>query len=321
MQLYPSPILVMIMFGFLPENCEEVWEENSSNVEFEDVHEESNAPTLPHFENISTDSRRSSVLSRWLIGFLLILQMKFSLPDRALDLLVKFLHAFFSVVGNFAAFVGLLANVFPASVYTMCRCVQYCDTFSKFVVCPKCCTTYPYKECITGGSRSICSFVRYPRHPLSHQRKPYGALLVRVVGLFNSGQSILYHFKVYCYKSLKESLQTLLMHPGFYSECQLWRNRSTGNFLEEVYDGQIWKEFQHSKGAPFLALPFAFAYILNIDWFQPFTHTVASIGVVYLTIINLPRYLHYKRENVILVGIIPGPHEPKLHKYFLEAIS
>ena len=49
--LYPSPILVMIMFGFLPENCEEVWEENSSNVEFEDVHEESNAPpTLPHFE-------------------------------------------------------------------------------------------------------------------------------------------------------------------------------------------------------------------------------------------------------------------------------
>ena len=103
------------------------------------------------------------------------------------------------------------------------------------------------------------------------------------------------------------------MRPGFYSECQLWRNRSTGNFLEEVYDGQIWKEFQHFKGAPFLALPFAFAYILNIDWFQPFTHTVASIGVVYLTIINLPRYLRYKRENVILVGIIPGPHEPKLH--------
>ena len=51
--------------------------------------------------------------------------------------------------------------------------------------------------------------------------------------------------------------------------------------------------------------------LLHLYWFQPYTHTQTSIGVIYLTVLNLPRYLRYKRENVILVGIIPGPNEPK----------
>ena len=37
-----------------------------------------------------------------------------------------------------------------------------------------------------------------------------------------------------------------------------------------------------------------------------------SVGVMYMTVNNLPRSLRYKQENVIIVGIIPGPTEPKL---------
>ena len=37
-----------------------------------------------------------------------------------------------------------------------------------------------------------------------------------------------------------------------------------------------------------------------------------SVGVIYLCLNNLPRTLRYKRENIIIVGIIPGPSEPKL---------
>lgn len=36
------------------------------------------------------------------------------------------------------------------------------------------------------------------------------------------------------------------------------------------------------------------------------------MGAIYLTIQNLPRQECYKEENVILVGVIPGPKEPKL---------
>ena len=50
---------------------------------------------------------------------------------------------------------------------------------------------------------------------------------------------------------------------------------------------------------------------MNIDWFQPYKWTQSSIGVIYLTVMNLPYYLRFKREFVILVGLIPGPREPK----------
>ena len=37
-----------------------------------------------------------------------------------------------------------------------------------------------------------------------------------------------------------------------------------------------------------------------------------QLRVIFLAILNLPRELRYKPENVILCGIIPGPHEPEL---------
>lgn len=35
------------------------------------------------------------------------------------------------------------------------------------------------------------------------------------------------------------------------------------------------------------------------------------VGAIYMTINNLPRAERYRKENIILVGIIPGPKEPK----------
>ena len=40
---------------------------------------------------------------------------------------------------------------------------------------------------------------------------------------------------------------------------------------------------------------------------------------MYIVILNLPRDERFKEENLILVGLIPGPKEPKLHmNSFLE---
>ena len=36
-----------------------------------------------------------------------------------------------------------------------------------------------------------------------------------------------------------------------------------------------------------------------------------SVGVLYLVIANLPCFEHYKLENVMIVGVLPGPSEPK----------
>ena len=75
-------------------------------------------------------------------------------------------------------------------------------------------------------------------------------------------------------------------------------------------------------GACFLSLPFNFAVSINFDWFQPFDHTQHSEGAIYLTILNLPREERYLQENVLIVGVIPGPHEPKLNiNSFLEPFT
>ena len=60
--------------------------------------------------------------------------------------------------------------------------------------------------------------------------------------------------------------------------------------------------------------------MLNIDWFQPFKHrNDYSVGVMYMVLMNLPRNIRLKKENVILVGIIPAlVHEPKSLNHFLE---
>lgn len=54
-------------------------------------------------------------------------------------------------------------------------------------------------------------------------------------------------------------------------------------------------------------------FILNVDWFNPFKHVEYSVGVIYIVIANLPRSEHYKMENILIVGVLPGPKEPKKH--------
>ena len=103
------------------------------------------------------------------------------------------------------------------------------------------------------------------------------------------------------------------MRPGFAVKCELWRNRGIPNgFRCDVFDGRIWKEWQYVEGEVFLAVPRNYAFMLNVDWFQPFKHSIYSAGALYMVLMNLPRVERFKPENVFLAGVIPGPHKPKL---------
>ena len=114
-------------------------------------------------------------------------------------------------------------------------------------------------------------------------------------------------------------LQEFLLCPGFIDMCQLWRKQVSSE-LSDIYDGRIWKEFQAVHGKPFLSNAFNLAFMLNIDWFQPYKHLTSSVGAIYLTIMNLPRSVRFRRENVILIAIIPGPHEPHDINPYLEPL-
>ena len=81
--------------------------------------------------------------------------------------------------------------------------------------------------------------------------------------------------------------------------------------MGDIYDGQVWKDWQCWDGRDFLATHYL-AVTLNLDWFQSFSHVNYSVVVIYMVILNLPREERYKVENIILISIIPGPKEPKL---------
>ena len=59
----------------------------------------------------------------------------------------------------------------------------------------------------------------------------------------------------------------------FVTQLDHWRTRRTGNVLNDIYDGRIWKEFMYIDRVPFLADSYTVALAINIDWFQPYKLT------------------------------------------------
>lgn len=71
----------------------------------------------------------------------------------------------------------------------------------------------------------------------------------------------------------------------------------------------------------FFSQPHSYGLILNIDWFEPFEHSIYAVGVVFVALLNLPRDIQYNHENIIICGLIPGPKEPSLNvNSFLEPL-
>lgn len=91
--------------------------------------------------------------------------------------------------------------------------------------------------------------------------------------------------------------------------------------MKDIWDGSILREFKGPDGKLFMDKPASegrLVFALNMDGFNPSARRrngrAASISGIYLVCLNLPPEIRYKVENVFLVGIVPGPHEPSTHQ-------
>lgn len=156
------------------------------------------------------------------------------------------------------------------------------------------------KVCKTCGH---IPFYNHPQQRSALRKKCRSALLRKAK--YSSGEEYVNPVRSYCYKSVVQSLEGLVKRPGFEEKCEEWRKRKIPEgVLGDVYDGQ---DYQYVNGEPFSAEPNNLALMLNVDWFQPFKYAPYSVGAIYLVILNLPHEDHFKEENMILVGLIPGP--------------
>ena len=274
----------------------EVWSEDEEDLE------DLNFDISDEVNNDTTEYR----LTTWFALFLLRLQAQHYIPDAAIDSLLKFLYAFLVILGSFSDVCKSLSKYMPRTVYSLRNFLGLKDTFKKFVVCRECYSIYPMESCIDRpGVSKLCQHKEFPRN------RRCNFVLLKTVELA-SGKKIMYPNSVYCYNSLKSSIERLFSQPDFASLCEHWREKEVvGGILSDIYDGHIWQDFLVVSGKPFLASRYSLAFSLNVDWFQPYKLTQSSVGVVYLTILNLPRSVRNCHQYTLLVGIIPGPNEPK----------
>jgi len=110
-------------------------------------------------------------------------------------------------------------------------------------------------------------------------------------------------------------LELLLKRKGIEALLKKHLKRETfTNLYRDIYDGEVWKENREFFAQSGINL----GLMLNIDWFCPFSRTKLSVGAIYLSIMNLPRDERFKKENMILVGVIPGPKEPDVYISFFS---
>jgi hypothetical protein len=107
---------------------------------------------------------------------------------------------------------------------------------------------------------------------------------------------------------------------GFEELLSRWKSkRRIPGVYADIHDGSMWQDWQSLGGKPFLAEN-GIALSLNVDFFQPFTGSSYSVGVLFAVLLNLPRELRYLRENIVILGLIPGPTEPRNIMPFLSPL-
>ena len=233
-------------------------------------------------------------------------QFMYKISDNAMNPLLKFLVKYFHAVVKSVKSVEELHSLveeFPSSLYSLRKLASLDNKlFNVYSTCPKC-------HAIYGNLKTkLCKKVPFPAR---REVNNCGCKLLKTVK--KKGKTAEVPSKLYFYQSLKSSVSMHFEREGFTDICQHWRERSRvvpSNWMGDIYDGNMWRQLLDTN---FFASPYNLAVLLNVDWFQPFSRVRDSVGVLYLTIANLPRDLRYLQENVILLGIIPGPKEPKLH--------
>ena len=247
--------------------------------------------------------------------FLLLWQFLYRVSDSAMDSPFCF---FCKVFKSFKTAGDLLPDI-TSSYKSAINLIAIKRSFTEYVVCPKCHSLYLYEDCVENRANhqrisKYCKFVGFPNHRCRQLRSACGELLLKQSRVMGSDVKLVAR-KTYPYISLKDSLASLISMDGFIEQCEQWRQRAQDippGILADVYDGRVWKQFcrEHNQ---FLQLPGNFLLLVNMDFFQPFSHTTYSVGVIYCVVLNLPRELRYKTENMIVISVIPGPHEPKLN--------
>ena len=124
------------------------------------------------------------VFLTWLSMFIALWQYVFEITDTGIDILIKFLKAFFNLISmHINSFFGI-AITFPLSLYMFHKYLGYDKyAYKTYVVCVKCfnlCSKEDAQTVIKGANYPRkCNNVLFSNHPNKHYRKECGKILMQ----------------------------------------------------------------------------------------------------------------------------------------------
>lgn len=291
--------------------------------ESEDSDEDS-AVTTEQLQTVSSTDNNYIKLINFICMFLLAWQALFRIPDVAAGLVFKFMSILLKKLALTSTQTLTKVQEFFPDNLKKAHAMQSINTnnFSQLIVCPKCCSTYEQADFTSRQEIATCSYVRFPRHPHQNMRSKCGEKLMKAVKTAKKNR-ILVPLKVFCYNSIIDTIKDLVQRPGILDIFSEWKLRKIPEgVMCDIYDGELWKSFLYTADQEeLLSSRYTLGLLLNVDWFQPYKHVQYSTGAIYISFLNFPRSLRYCNGNTFVVGLLPGPHEPKLHmNSFLENI-
>ncbi|XP_048255122.1 uncharacterized protein LOC125381851 [Haliotis rufescens] len=276
--------------------------------------------------------QKAQDIVKWIVTSVFSIQLTHNISNAGIVKVLILIGQILALMATIPKLLSSVAKIFPTSLYMAKKLLNIqCDNFTKYIVCPNCCALYAYTSVIhvVDGTEVAmkCTNMVYSCRAAGKSGRKQGkvhcnATLVKEVCL-KGGKIHFSPLKVFCYSGIIETLQRFLLRPKFLDKCNMWRHRNVpSNLFGDVYDGEIWKSFYEHGGTDFLSQPHHFGGMLNVDWFQPFDRrSDISVGALYMVLMNLPRDERFKRENCLLVGIIPAlSKEPESLNSFLTPL-
>ena len=208
---------------------------------------------LPTHLPAAPEDQESKAVVWWIISFVSLFQTLHCISDRAISWLLLFLCALMKYLKSFSPRIEQICASLPSSIYLRDKFVRAaCGTdptdFQKYVVCPSCHSLYNYENCY----QRVGSHIHIKMCNNSKYSKRCNTLLLKKI-VSKSKTVKVYPIKIYCYCSLITTLQHFLLRPGFADLCESTRDlvSMTVDTLNDIYNGQIWKEFLEKDGKAF----------------------------------------------------------------------
>ena len=207
----------------------------------------------------------------------------------------------------------------PGDIRTVLDVLDLKPATTAFVCCPKCFCCYPLDNSAPYPDR--CTYRDTPSSPVCNRELRKTVLL--------SGRHRTFPARRYIYNRMKQWLGRMLCRPSIeqFLDRDLISDTTLGGgdapaITHDIWDGHVLRDFLGPDGKPFISPRFngegRYVFSLCMDGFNPFLNKEAgkkvSTGAIYMVCLNLPPAERYKIENMFLVGIIPGPHEPSVHQ-------